>query len=59
MSLGKAANGRLKVTAQMDFDFRGLNAQCVRTAHWVYVSQPQAVAAIITKAAHGVALVTQ
>ena len=28
-------------------------------SHAVYVSQPQAVAAIITKAAHGVALVTQ
>lgn len=28
-------------------------------SHAVYVSQPQAVAAIITKAAHGVAFVTQ
>jgi predicted RNA binding protein YcfA (HicA-like mRNA interferase family) len=28
-------------------------------SHAVYVSQPQAVATIITKAAHGVAVVTQ
>ena len=31
----------------------------VNGSHAVYVSQPQAVAAIITKAAHGVALVTR
>jgi hypothetical protein len=30
-----------------------------KRSHAVYVSQPQAVAAIITKATHGVAFVTQ
>jgi pimeloyl-ACP methyl ester carboxylesterase len=30
-----------------------------RGSHSIYVSQPQAVAAIIAKAAHGVSLVTQ
>jgi len=59
MPLGKAANGRLKVTTWMDFDFEASMRNVCGPPTGSTCRKPQAVAAIITKAARGVALATQ